>query len=291
MEKEILDKYKKAGSISDSVIIYAKTLLKEGIKILDIAEKVEDKITKLGCGIAFPLNISINDVAAHYTPDINDSTTLKAGDLVKVDVGVHEDGYICDRAFTSCIGKGDHPLIKASEEALKEATKLIKPGTRVFEVSEVVESVIAKHGFSPIRNLCGHGLQRYDTHTNPTIPNGRNNIKDEIRPDSVVAMEVFVTDGGGWVKESDRTLIFSFLQQKPVRMQEARKILQWAELEQNAMPFAKRWLAGKKFKLSELKIDMAIGQLIGVDAIREYPILREESGGLVAQAEDTIILE
>ncbi len=291
VDEEALKNYKKAQSISISTMIYAKTLVKEGAKILDVAEKIEDKIIQLGGKIGFPVNISINDIAAHYTPDINDDTILSVGDLVKIDVGVHVEGYIWDKASTVCIGQKKHPLIEASEKALDAATKLIKVGTKVFEISEVVESVVQELGFNPIRNLCGHGLQRYNTHTSPSIPNGRNNIKDEIQPDSVIAMEVFTTDGGGWVKESNRALIFSFLQDKPVRMWDARQILQLSVEEFETLPFAKRWLSNKKFKMSELKIDMALRQLLDVGALRQYPILREESGGVVAQTEDDVIVK
>lgn len=287
MEREVLKNYRKAQSISESVIIYAKTLLKEGVKTLEIAEKIEGKILKLGGEIAFPVNISINNIAAHYTPDINDDATLNANDLVKIDIGVHVNGYIWDRAFTVYIGQKQHPLIEASEKALAEAIKLIKPGVKIFEISEVVESTLQEFGFNPVRNLCGHGLERYNTHAQPTIPNGRNNIKEEIRP-GVIAMEVFATNGVGWAKESDRALIFSFLQQKPVRIWEGRQILQWAAIERKTLPFAKRWLVDK-FNISELKIDMALKQLLDVDAIRKYPVLREENG-LVAQTEDTIIV-
>ena len=291
VEKETLENYKKAQGISNSAIIYAKTLLKEGVKILEVAEKIEDKIVQLGGKLAFPVNISINDIAAHYTPDINDDIVFHASDLAKIDIGVHVNGYIWDKAFTVCIGQSKHPLIDASEKALDAAMKLIKPGVKISEISEVVEATVAEHGFNPIRNLCGHGLQRYNAHAQPTIPNGRNNIKEEVQLDSAVAMEVFTTDGGGWVKESDQALIFAFLQEKPVRMWEARQALQRSVVDFETLPFAKRWLADKKSKMSDLKIDMALKQLLETGAIRQYPVLREESGGLVAQTEETIIVK
>lgn len=291
VEKEALENYEKARGISNSTIIYAKTLLKEDARILEVAEKIEEKILKLDGKVAFPVNISINDVAAHYTPDINDSAVFHAGDLAKIDIGVHVNGYIWDKAFTVCIGQSGHPLIEASEKALDAAVKLIKPGAKIFEISEAVEATIDEFGFNPIRNLCGHGLQRYNAHAQPTIPNGRNSINEEIQPDSAVAMEVFTTDGGGWVKESDQALIFAFLQEKPVRMWEARQVLQRSAVDFETLPFAKRWLADKKSKMSELKIDMALKQLLETGAIRQYPVLKEEGGGLVAQTEETIIVK
>jgi len=288
MDKETVKKYEKAKSISDSVVIFTKPMLKEGMNIFDIGEKIENKIKELGGGIAFPVNISINENAAHYTPDINDPTQLKSDDVVKVDIGVHVDGYIWDRAFTVCIGQKSHPLIEAAEAGLKEAMKVIKPGVKVFQISEVVEATLEDLGFNPIRNLCGHGLEQYNPHYEFSIPNGRNNIQHEIETGRAVAMEVFATDGVGWVKDSQPVLIFAFEQDKPVRMREGRQILEASKNQFSNLPFAKRWLT--QIGIPKFKIEMALRQLMDVEALREYPILREESDGIVAQAEETILL-
>ena len=291
MQKEIFEKYEKARSISDSVVLFTKPLVKENALALAVAEKIEDKIKELGGAPAFPVNISINENAAHYTPDINDSLIFKENDLVKIDIGVHVDGYIWDRAFTMCIGKKTHPLIEAAERALKEAMKLIEPGVKIFEISEAVESTLEGLGFNPVRNLCGHGLDQYNQHARFSIPNGRNNIQDELQPNQALAMEVFSTDGVGWIKDSTPVLIFGYVQDKPVRLLEARQILQVAKTDFNKLPFAKRWLTKLKPLISPFKIDMSLKQLLDVEALREFPVLREESGGVVAQAEETIILQ
>lgn len=291
MQKEIFEKYEKARSISDSVVLFTKPLVKENTLALGVVEKIENKIKELGGAPAFPVNISINENAAHYTPDINDSLVFKENDLVKIDIGIHVDGYIWDRAFTICIGKKTHPLIEAAERALKESMKLIEPGVKIFEVSEAVESTLEGLGFNPVRNLCGHGLDQYNQHARFSIPNGRNNIQDELQPNQALAMEVFSTDGVGWIKDSTPVLIFGYVQDKPVRLMEARQILQTAKTDFNKLPFAKRWLTKLKLPISPFKIDMALKQLLDVEALREFPVLREESGGIVAQAEETIILQ
>jgi methionyl aminopeptidase len=288
MEKDILENYEKARSISDSVILFSRTLLKEGTKIFDVAEKIEKKILNLGARPAFPVNISINENAAHYTPDINDLTVLNENDIVKIDIGIGVEGFVWDRAFTVCMGNESHPLIEASEKALEEALKLIKPGTKIFEISEVVENTIAEFGFNPVRNLCGHGLEQYTQHAKPTIPNGKNTIKEEIKEGQVIAMEVFSTNGIGLVKESSPVLIYSFLQDKPIRLFEARKILERSKKEFEMLPFAKRWLTNI---VSGAKLELALKQLVDVGALTEYPILKEESNGLVAQTEETVIVK
>ena len=294
MEKAVSDKYMKAKSISDSVVKDVKPHLVSGAKAVDIADRIESRIKKLGGGIAFPVNLSVNEDAAHYTPGIGDTLAFKAGDLVKVDIGVHVDGYIWDRAFTVCIGEKTHPLIEAAEDGLKAAMRIIKPGARIFEISEAVESTLEGHGFNPIRNLCGHGLGHYEQHARFSIPNGRNTIRTELEEGQALAMEVFATDGGGWVKESSPTLIFQFTSDKAVRMPEARRILEAARDDFDKLPFAKRWLPAIKAsggaKMSEFKIDMALRQLVDTEALRGYPILKEENNGKVAQAEETILI-
>jgi len=288
MEKDVLENYNRAREISDSLLTFAKPLVKEDAKVLEIAEKMEKRIVELKGGIAFPVNISINENAAHYTPDINDPLILKEGMLVKVDFGVHIEGYIWDRAFSVFVGKETHPLIEASEKSMKEALKAIKPGVKVCEVSEIIQNTINNLGFNPIHNLCSHGLEQYRQHATPTIPNGKNNIQQEIKEGQVIAVEVFATDGVGVVKESAPTLIYRFLQDKPVRLIEGRKILVKARTDFELLPFAKRWLT---VIATGIKLDLALKQLTEVGALESYPVLREESGGMVAQSEETVIVK
>jgi len=288
MEKEILEKYAKAMEISNQVLTFARSLVKEDAKVLMIGDEVEGKIKNLGGGFAFPVNISLNNIAAHYTPDINDSLLLKDGDLVKIDVGVQVDGYISDQAFTICVGKKSHPLIDAAEKAVNEAVKMLRPGVQVFEISDVIVDVVSEFGFNPIQNLCGHGLEQYVQHASPTIPNGRNTIKDKIESGQAIAMEVFTTDGEGSVKESTPTLIYRYLQDRPTRMPEARKILEISKKSFEGLPFAKRWLVGT---VSGIKLDFALRQLVENGALEGYPVLKEETNGLVAQHETTVVVE
>ena len=288
MDEEVLKKYKKSFEISDNVIEFAKGIVEKNAKVLDVAEKIENKVKSLGGGLAFPVNISINEIAAHYTPDINDQLVLKENDFVKVDIGVQTEGYISDRAFTILVGKKTHPLIEAAEKAVYEASEMVKPGVKVYEVSEIIASTIEKFGFNPIQNLCSHGLDQYVQHAKPTIPNGRNTISEKIKAGDVIAVEVFATNGSGMVKESFPILIYRYVQDKPVRLAEARKILEMSKKDFEGLPFAKRWLSGVA---TGTKLDFAIRQLIDVEALEQYPVLKEESNGLVAQFENTIIVE
>lgn len=287
MEKEELQAYEKAFLIAEDAVGFAQKLIKENVKALKLAQDIENRILDLGGKPAWPVNISINEIAAHYTPSIGDNLVLKEGDFVKIDIGAQVNGYICDRAFTVCIGKKSDPMIEASKKALEECLKLIKAGTKVHEISEVCESTVNGLGFNVIRNLAGHRVERYNQHAHPSIPNGRNSIQDEIESGNVYAMEVFVTNGSGFVVESSPTEIFQYNQDVAVRLWEARKILELARDSFEKLPFTKRWITG----ISPLKIDMAFRQLIDSDALIEFPPLKEESSGMVAVTEKSVIVK
>ena len=287
MEEEALKNHKKAMEISDTVMKTVREMAVINTRAFDLAEKIEEKIKEMGGFPAFPVNISINEIAAHYTPELNDGLVLKEGNLVKIDAGVQVDGYINDAAFTVCIGKNTHPLVEASESALNEALKIMKVGSQVWEISEVVENTLVEKGFKPVRNLCGHGLERFNQHGHPSIPNGKNKSKEVLEEGHAYAMEVFVTDGEGLVKDSSPTMIYKFVQDRPVRMPEARKVLDMAKKDYFMLPFAKRWVAKK---ISPIKLDFALRQLEEIEAIESFPVLKEVSGGLVAQTEQTVLL-
>lgn len=287
MEKEELQSYEKAFLIAEDAVGLAQKLVKKDVKALELAEAIEKRISELGGKPAWPVNISINEIAAHYTPSIGDNLVLKEGDFAKVDIGAQVKGYICDRAFTVCIGKKSDPMIEASEKALEECLKLIKSGTKIHEISEVCENTVNNLGFNVIRNLAGHKVERYNQHAHPSIPNGKNSIQDEIEPGNVYAMEVFVTNGSGFVVESSPTEIFQYNKDSAVRLWEARKILELAKNEFEKLPFTKRWVTG----VSPLKIEMVFQQLIDSEAVIEFPPLKEESNGMVAVTEKSVIVK
>lgn len=286
MEEEVLGKYRKAHEISDEVLDFSRSLVKPGAKLIEVAEKIEKKIVELGAKPSWPVNLSINELAAHVTPGINEVSVFREGDLVKVDIGCQIDGYISDRAFTVFVGRKTHPIIEVSEKATKAALDALKPGVKVSEISAIIEGIVVSGGFNPIRNLAGHSMAQNSQHEPPSIPNSRTNDQTEILEGTPIAIEVFTTDGGGWVKESSPTTIYKFLQDRPVRLPEARKILEMSKKDFDMLPFATRWLKG----ISPMKLEMALRQLVEAEALESYPPLKEESDGLVAVYEDTKIV-
>lgn len=280
--------YRKAGKIAASVMDEGLNRIKKGGKLLDLAEYVEEAIIAEGAKPAFPCNISVNEVAAHYSPQAWDSTVFEKGDLVKLDIGVHLDGYIADIAKTVVVGGAKSRLIKAAEEALEEAINYIKPGVYTNEVGALVEKTITSYGFSPISNLTGHKLARYNLHGGALVPNIKMRHGDEIKEGDVYALEPFATDGIGRVIDDANAIIFRYLQDRPLRMREARIILKHVRENYGSLPFAERWVTNlvPKFKLNH-----ALRQLVYNKALYAYHILKEKERGLVAQAEHTIMVK
>jgi len=286
MDSAVLEKYRKAGEISARVKKEVMERVKPGMRILELAEFIEKRILELGGKPAFPVNIGINDITAHYTPKFNDQTIIKPGDVVKIDQGVHVDGWVADMAYTYCSERND--MVKAVERALNAGIRAVRPGAKISEVSEAIYSEVESSGFGVIVNLTGHGLDQYVIHGPPSIPNVRNDSGIELREGDVIALEPFVCETNGYVKESEPTEIFSFLQPRPVRLMEARKILDLASNEYKGLPFCKRWLVKKG--ISPFKVSFALKQLEISNAVRDYPVLRERDSKPVAQAEHTVIV-
>ncbi|MBI4167474.1 MAG: type II methionyl aminopeptidase [Candidatus Aenigmarchaeota archaeon] len=282
MDVKIYDNYTKAGKILED--IFAALRVRPGDKIVDIADTVENEIVRKGAMPAFPANISINEVAAHYTAVPNDAITVKEGDLVKIDLGAHIDGYIADAAVTFCSEKND--MIVAVQNAVNAATKLMVPGKKVSQVSEAIESEIESKGFRPVNNLTGHSLDKFVFHGPVPIPNVRNGIDYEFKVDDVFAVEPFATDGVGAVKDSERVYIFSYLKDHNTRLPESRQVLSLAKKDFSSLPFCERWIKG----ITPIKFDLAVKQLVAAGALQPHAVLREAGRGLVAQAEHTVIV-
>ena len=287
MEREILDKYIEAGKIAAQVLNYAKGIVKEDAHLLDLAEMIEEKIFELKGKPAFPVNLSINEMAAHYHPPVSDKTIIKVEDYVKIDVGVHVDGYIGDTAATvRLIGKDN--LIVCSEKMLENAIKVIRPGLTIGELGEVIENTAIEFGFNVIRNLTGHSLDHYDVHSGLIIHNIKNDSKYQLREDEVIAIEPFCTTGNGYVKESGSALIFRWIMDRPTRSPETRRILELARDRYEKLPFAKRWIQNE---INPFKAELALKELTVLNAIYDYMPLKEISNKPIAQSEHSVIVK
>lgn len=296
----MIEMYEKAGRIVSEVRESALKEIKDSMKVIDLVNFVENKIKELGAVPAFPCNVSINEITAHYTSPPNDQTQINSGDLVKLDLGAHVDGYIADTAITIVAGYSDDAdinndklttdfkLIEVVEEALDNAISTIRSGVSVGRIGEVVEETVTSHGFNPISNLTGHSMDRWILHSGLSIPNIKENNPHQLEEGDVLAIEPFVTAGIGYVVDMKDAYIFRFLRDRPIRMIQAKELLNQISREYKNLPFAQRWLS-ETFK--GRKMTMALRQLISARAVYPYHVLKEKSDARVSQAEHTVIVE
>jgi methionyl aminopeptidase len=282
--------YIQAGKIANQVKEYTKNLIKTDMLLSEIAEKIEAKIIELKGEVAFPLNLSIDDVAAHYTPTLRDDK--KATGLLKVDLGVHVNGCICDIAFSIDLSpdKKYNKLIEASESALKSAINLVKEKKEKITLSEIGKTIseeIIKAGFSPITNLSGHGLGEFDIHSGITIPNYDNQSSKELE-EGAFAIEPFATlkNGSGSIYEAGNSNIYRIKSFNQVRDNFSREVLSFILETKKSLPFSQRELE-RKFGPRVL---IAISNLKRAGIIDEFPQLVEKTHQPVSQAETSFII-
>ncbi|HUL62260.1 MAG TPA: type II methionyl aminopeptidase [Methanocella sp.] len=278
---EALEKYRQAGRILKEVREAAAGRVQKGAKLLDVADAIEADIVARGGKPAFPVNISLDAEAAHDTPEPGDRRVFE-DHIVKLDIGVHVDGYIADTAVTVDLS-GNPDLVKASQAALEEAIKVVRAGASTVDIGAAIEAAIDGFGFKPVYNLTGHGLEQFVQHAPPSIPNRKLGQGITLQAGQVIAIEPFATDGVGIVVEGHYAEIFGLTAVKPVRLPWERDMLK-AILAFDGLPFARRWLAD--LKRSEKTLDA----LMKAGIIHAYPVLIEQAGGMVSQAEHTLIV-
>lgn len=281
MKDEIFDLYMQAGKIASDVLRKGSAEVRPGSSLLDVVTYTEELVEAEGAGIAFPLNVSINEDAAHDTASAEDERLFQTGDMVKLDLGVHLEGYIADTATT--IDLGDNAvLVEASKEALEKAIELVRPGITVGELGTVIQHEIETRGFRPISNLTGHGLDRYIIHKPPNVPNIAIQGGAVLQEGLAFAIEPFASTGAGRVGEKPRCEIFQQIDIKPIRLASARRIMESVR-KRRGMPFARRWLPVEK-------TDIALSTLLRNQLIRGYPVLSDLPGSYVSQHEHTLIV-
>lgn len=276
---------RKAARIAADCREWARANIKPGVTIRHILETVEEQIAAAGAAPGFPAQSSRNHVAAHYCSDPEDEQAYEEGDCVKVDIGVHVDGYIADTACSVDLAEDGRwtDLVNASSDALAAAIAAIEPGIPVGEVGGHIERTIMAAGFEPVRNLTGHGLDRWTVHCAPQIPNYGERGGGRVKAGSIVAIEPFACTGRGYIREKGRAEVFMMV--KPPRKAKGldkdvlKAIQAW-----RGLPIARRYF--KEF--DSALVDDTISKLAKQGSLMRYPPLVEDAGVMVAQTEHTM---
>ena len=316
----MLESYEKAGEIAAKVRKEAAKKITAGMKVVEFIDWIESEVTKTGAGLSFPCNISINQIAAHYTSPPNDDTVFCYGDIVKIDLGAEIDGYISDTAVTvvvegdnvDCVdadgkalimpGRLDdgnplvsdadleerYNLIEASSNALENVLSIVKDGVTLNEIGKTVQDTIGSYGFTPIVNLAGHSLEKNNLHAGISIPNYPDGSSYELKEGDHVAIEPFASSGAGVVSDVPEYYIFSFMNNKPIRNPKSKVLLKNISKNNRYFPFAQRHV---KTSMDDSQFVRAMRPLIMSGSIYPHAVLKDRADGMVAQTEHTVIVE
>jgi methionyl aminopeptidase len=281
MDQQIKEKYIEAGRVLKKARNKAREVSEPGTPLLEIAEEIESLVRNEGLQPAFPVNLSVNEEAAHYSPGLKKDRKLSENDVMKVDIGVHCDGYIADSAITINPSGKYAELIEENERVLKQALDFLEPGVTVGELGTHIQNQIPDK-YSVVRNLTGHALGQYEQHAGLSIPNISNSNNNVFEKGDAVAIEPFLSTGSGKIKEGKKGNIYLY-QGGNVRGREARKLLKQIK-EFHGLPFSSRWLN------MNARQKMSLKKLVKNNVIKHYPILRDSEAAVVSQAEHTVLV-
>ncbi len=287
-----IESLKKAGNIAQNVKKFIKPLVKEGLSVYDLVEKAESKMVELGGSCAFPVNVSINNTAAHYTSPIkDDGLVINSGDIVKIDLGVHIDGYIVDTAFSVSFNeeKSLENIIQATEVAVDAAKMMAKPKVHTREIGKKIESIVKGFKFNPVKQLGGHQIERWTVHGKKQLPELGTQGGDIMEEGEIYAVEIFASTGDGIVHNTKYSYIYElnpYAGRVPLRRKASKQILGYINKNYQTLPFAERWLA-KEFRMG---ISFGLQELIQQGKLQVHYVLSEQKGIFVAQTEETILI-
>lgn len=289
MYEDALSAYRRAGRIAAEVRRQASGLVRPGVLLAEVCEMLEGRIKSLGAQPAFPINVCVDEIAAHDTASVDDNREIPNGSLVKVDIGAHVEGYLVDTAVTISLNRELDHLKEVAEEALRKALRSVRPKVRAGEVGGVIESTIESYGLIPVKNLSGHQISRFTVHTGKSIPNVRTSLGPKLGLGEVYAVEPFVTtaDAAGEIEGGSRAEIYRMIKERYLEDRDARELLSSISRDYKTLPFARRWLTRC---LEKDRLNDVLNDLISSRCIAQFPVLVERTQKPVAQAEHTVLI-
>jgi len=289
MDEGVLKAYRKAGRIASEVRKEARSVVRVGESVLQICEKLERAIENKGGALAFPCNVCMNDVAAHYSSPPNDRLIIPEGALVKIDIGVHVDGYIADTATSIGFSAEHEDMIRSADEGLERAIKIVRSGIKASEVGDAIEGAAKRNGFRIVWNLSGHQLGRFMLHTGKSVPNVGRLDGSKLDEGEVYAIEPFTTlpSAAGEIRSASEAYIHRIHKDKPPKDEAARKLFKAIKSKFRNLPFSERWIVNE---LPSEDFKIAFSTLLSSKNVVSYPVLVEKSGAMVAQAEHTVVV-
>ncbi|GLB35807.1 putative cotranslationally removes the N-terminal methionine from nascent proteins [Lyophyllum shimeji] len=295
---------RRAAEVHRQVRQYARKTIRPGMTMMEIAENIEAgtralvEENGLEAGVGFPTGVSLNNCAAHYTPNAGDTTVLQQGDVLKVDIGVHVKGRIADSAFTLTFDHAYDKLLEAVKAAtdtgIREAGIDVRLGELGGLIQETMESYEVEIGgkvypVKPIENLSGHSINPYQIHGGKSVLLVKNDDQTKMEEGEYFAIETFGSTGRGRIVESGECSHYARrvdAPRVPLRLQSAKSLLKSINKNFGTLPFCRRYLD----RVGESKYLLALNHLVAQGIVQDYPPLCDQRGSMTAQFEHTILL-
>ena len=289
LKEKKLESHRKAGKIAKEALQKAADMTKPGVKVMDLITEIEQFIIDQDGQIGFPMNVSINNVAAHYTSGMRDTTEIENGMVVKLDLGVHVEGFIADTATT--VNLSDDPdlenIFTAAKESMEAGIDMIKVGTKTNEIGKKIYEIIKSYKYNPIKDLSGHTVEQWMVHGGKQIPLIPKPKGDTIEEGDVFAVETFASTGEGQTHAMHYGNIYQLIVNRvpKIRNKSAKKLIGFIAKYYKTLPFCQRsWM-------KELAVPrFAINDLINTGVLLEYKVLSDIKGSFVAQSEKTVFV-
>jgi len=284
-DPSVREKYLKAGAIAREARELGASRVKAGGSSLELADEIESLIQKRGAKCAFPVNIGVNEVAAHYTPSKDNDLRFRQGDVVKIDVGAHVGGYPADTAITVEVGTRNHTaLIESARDALRMCIEMVAPGTTVSAIGAMVSRTVGSAGFKPVENLTGHSMEQFNLHAGLSIPNIETRDRTAIKEGMILAIEPFASTGAGRVSGKGRGAIYRIVRERKASAQ-INDFYSKISSTFGPFPFAGRWCDSLDPDAQAL-----LHKMFRLGIVMNYPVLMDTGRGIVAQAEHSVLV-
>ncbi|KAI9380590.1 hypothetical protein POPTR_016G119700v4 [Populus trichocarpa] len=305
---EVVTKYKSAAEIVNKALQLAISECKPKVKIVDICEKADSYIReqsgnmyknvkkKIERGVAFPTCVSVNNTVCHFSPLASDESVLEEGDVVKIDMGCHIDGFIAVVGHTHVLQSGPvtgraADVIAAANTAAEVALRLVRPGKKNKDVTEAIQKVAAAYDCKIVEGVLSHQLKQFVIDGNKVIlsvSNPDTRVDDaEFEENEVYAVDIFTSTGEGKPKLLDEktTTIYKRAVDKNYHLKMKSSRFIFSEINQKfpIMPFSARALEEKRARLG-------LVECVNHDLLQPYPVLHEKPGDCVAHIKFTVLL-
>jgi len=304
-----IDKYKAAAQVANAALAYVASLCQPGASVLAICQAGDEFITnetskvfakkKFLRGVSFPTCISLNNTACNFSPLPANDVTIAEGDVVKIDLGAHFDGYPSQVGHTIvATANPQEPIVGRKADVIcaahfagECALRLCRPGNKASVVTKAIKDVADVFQCNPVAGFHSFQIGRYEVEGEKSIPNAEEEDKEKkveditFEENEVYILDILMSTGEGIVKPgAAKTSVYRKTEQMyNLKLNASRYVIAEVNKRFNKLPFTLRALDEKRGRLG-------IGECLKNGLVEDYPVVYEKDGEIVAQFKFTILL-